>query len=150
MPRLPQSTAAFPRMEEAAANLQSLFSTGAIPQPDPSALAIAALLQALAPHLSARTVWRRLGDSLAHLRRRHAEQVRLRSHLGLELPLSAEECARMHEEVRRFQWIEAERAGRNIWAERDASDPEAAALIEWFRRHFGAWYLSQRRVRRAS
>ncbi len=149
MSRLPRSSTPFPRMEGAAADLLGRMAGGTIPVADPSTFATTMLAQQLAPHLSAHTLWCRLGGALAHLRARHAEQARMRSHLGMELPLSAAECARMRDEVRRFQWIEAERAGRNIWAERNASDPEAAALVEWFGRHFGAWYLSQRRSPRS-
>ena len=42
------------------------------------------------------------------------------------------------EEVRRFRWIEAEKAGCDIWAAHP--DPEAAAMSVWVRRHFTDWY----------
>lgn len=73
-----------------------------------------------------------------------AGDARLDSRLGIELPLSEAAFEEMMEEVRRFQWIEAERAGKNIWRESSHQDPEAAAFTEWFRRHFAEWYLARR------
>lgn len=78
-----------------------------------------------------------------HLRRH------VQSTLGVDLPLEDQCVVEMMNEVRRFQWIEAERAGRDIWRERSPKDPEAGALREWFRLHFGAWYLENRKTRPA-
>jgi hypothetical protein len=67
---------------------------------------------------------------------------RLDKRLGLALPLSDQAYSEMMEEVRRYKWLEAERAGRDIWKERaKAEDPEAVAFREWFRQYYGAWYL---------
>lgn len=60
--------------------------------------------------------------------------------LGFHIPVSDEALEEMLKEVKKFQWIEAERAGRDIWAERCPKNPEAGAAKEWFRNHFGAWY----------
>jgi hypothetical protein len=68
-------------------------------------------------------------------------QRRIERELGVRLPISGAQVPCMMNEVRRFQWLEAERAGRDIWAERDKKNPERVALSEWFRKHFGAWYL---------
>jgi hypothetical protein len=76
-------------------------------------------------------------------------QEKVEDTLGVELPLSSDSIHAMLDEVKKFQWIEAERAGRNIWAEHNASDPQAPALREWFRRHFGAWYLARKSMARA-
>ncbi|MDX2176093.1 MAG: hypothetical protein SF028_06445 [Candidatus Sumerlaeia bacterium] len=76
-------------------------------------------------------------------RRRMAEDA-----LGMELPLRDDELDAMMAEVERYKWLEAERAGRDIWRERDAENPLRPALVEWFRRHFGSWYLTQRRIGR--
>lgn len=94
-----------------------------------------------------------LGGKFTALFHRHAARKatdRIDARLGLDLELSEEAYAEMMEEVRRFQWIEAERAGRNIWAESSCKDPEVAAFKEWFRRHFGAWYLSRRQTKQLS
>lgn len=42
-------------------------------------------------------------------------------------------------EVRRHQWLEAEKAGRNIWAERSPEDPDGLALRDWMGRHYATW-----------
>lgn len=144
MSRLPDQHATLPAMERAALNLQQLAASGALPPGDASALALTALAQEIGPFLDPQYLRGRIAAYFVQLRSRHAEKARLRNHLGVDLPLTPEECARMGAEVRRFQWIEAERAGRNIWVERDASNPDAAATAEWFRRHFGAWYLHAR------
>jgi len=66
--------------------------------------------------------------------------------LGVNLPVEGDAILEMMDEVRRFKWLEAERAGRDIWRERNPSDPEAGATREWFQRHFGAWYLARKRA----
>jgi len=73
-------------------------------------------------------------------------QRRIERDLGVRLPISGDQVPCMMNEVRRFQWLEAERAGRDIWAERDKKNPERVALSEWFRKHFGAWYLHHQGV----
>lgn len=96
---------------------------------------------------------RNLFSRLAAPFRRHSIRKasdRIDARLGLDLELSDDAYAEMMEEVRRFQWIEAERAGRNIWAETACNDPEVAAFKEWFRRHFGAWYLSRRNMKKVA
>lgn len=84
--------------------------------------------------------------------RRHYEAAqardRIQETLGIELPLEASQITELMNEVQRYKWLEAERAGRDIWRERDPRDPEAGALREWFSRHFGAWYLYHRNHRR--
>lgn len=50
-------------------------------------------------------------------------------------------------EARHYKWIEAEKAGRDIWVEKCPSDPEGCAVREWVARHFDAWkqsHLSQK------
>ncbi|MCC6548291.1 hypothetical protein IT570_14105 [Candidatus Sumerlaeota bacterium] len=76
---------------------------------------------------------------------------RIEQALGVPVPVSDDGVVDMIEEVRRFKWLEAERAGRDIWRERHPSDPEGGALREWFRLYFGAWYLARcsRRFSRA-
>lgn len=68
---------------------------------------------------------------------------RVRATLGRPVPVGGELLEQMMLEVDRHQWLEAERAGRNIWAERDPRNPRAAAMRDWFVKHFGAWYYHQ-------
>ena len=75
---------------------------------------------------------------------RKALRAEVEAQLGLQLPIQDDRLvAEMVTEARRFQWLEAERVGRDIWKERNPKNPEASALREWFRLHFGAWYLAQ-------
>lgn len=127
---------------------------------DPSqAFALGALL---AMDEAARMLTRRPGNSdprlllrriFAMLRGRNCSAVGLRDRmeqaLGVQLPIAEDGVIEMIEEVHRFKWLEAERAGRDIWRERNPTDPEALALREWFRLYFGAWYLA-RQTRRFS
>jgi hypothetical protein len=46
--------------------------------------------------------------------------------------------------VSEHQWLEAEKAGRDIWAERDPQCPRRAAVRDWFRRFFLRWRTSAR------
>lgn len=73
----------------------------------------------------------------------------VKERFGIDLALTDDTYRAMMDEVRRYKWLEAERAGRDIWRERNPHDPEAVAFQEWFRNHFGAWYLN-RRNRRAT
>lgn len=103
--------------------------------------------------------WKRFARSLAQLRERfftsdpeptgQALPQATAHQYGINLPLKDECLADMLEEVHRFKWIEAERAGRDIWRERDPQDPDSVAFKEWFRQHFGAWYLSRQSRRLA-
>lgn len=88
-----------------------------------------------------KTTWHNLihGREEAATLRDRVEQT-----LGVELPIEYEAVPEMLEEVRRFKWLEAERAGRDIWAEQHPTDPEAHALRTWFQKHFGAWYLGRK------
>ncbi len=42
-------------------------------------------------------------------------------------------------EAKRHKWIEAEKAGRDIWAERDPQDPDGCALRDWVSKYLDAW-----------
>ena len=87
---------------------------------------------------------RRLVGRLASTKPAH----RLDEKLGINLPLSDNAFGEMMEEVRRYKWLEAERAGRDIWSERSRQDPEAAAFLEWFRKYYGEWYFSRQTHRK--
>lgn len=45
-------------------------------------------------------------------------------------------------EAKRHQWLEAEKAGRDIWRERDPYDPEGCALRDWVSKYLDAWKRS--------
>lgn len=66
----------------------------------------------------------------------------LEKRLGVELPLGPKALRALMGEVKTYKWLEAERAGHDIWLTRNPVDPDGTALQEWFRQHFGAWYLA--------
>lgn len=68
------------------------------------------------------------------------QRARLEQQLGHDVPVASEEVPVLLAEIERHKWLEAERAGRDIWAERNPRDPLAPAARHWFRNHFGAWY----------
>lgn len=45
-------------------------------------------------------------------------------------------------EAKRHKWIEAEKAGRDIWTERDPQDPDGCALRDWVSKYLDAWKRS--------
>jgi hypothetical protein len=42
-------------------------------------------------------------------------------------------------EIQRHRWLEAEKAGRDIWVERDPENPHRAAVADWLGRFFRPW-----------
>ncbi len=102
----------------------------------PSAFAIVALRDYL-PEIN---LWNRLEVAWRRIKLRRSVEKKL----GKKLVIEDTAIEMMVEEVRRFKWLEAERAGRDIWVEHNPQDPEAPAFQQWFARHFGAWYLSIR------
>lgn len=98
--------------------------------------------------IGARINWESIKSTLRNLFTGREEAATLRDRveetLGVELPIEYEAVPEMLEEVRRFKWLEAERADRDIWAEQHPADPEAHALRTWFQKHFGAWYLARK------
>lgn len=71
---------------------------------------------------------------------RHYRTYRdLRSKLGEELHIPYHEVDDLLEEVARHRWIEAEKAGADIWVQRNPNDPMAPALRDWFTKHYNAW-----------
>lgn len=132
--------------------LDLIARTGLGPLSSPSPLSTAAFFQ----EWNRLKVSERLREALRSLRERllHsdpepiAEAPSVASRYGIDLPLTDETYRAMMDEVRRYKWLEAERAGRDIWRERNPHDPDAMAFQEWFRNHFGAWYLSRNRRRK--
>lgn len=88
----------------------------------------------------------RIANLMLRLRGRdpRTEQMRreLESRLGVSLPLDGRLLKALREEVSRYKWLEAERAGHDIWRSRDPRDPDGTALREWFRQYYGEWYLA--------
>ncbi|MCB2155791.1 hypothetical protein KQI84_12985 [bacterium] len=71
---------------------------------------------------------------------RHRRYRMIQKRLGVQdmVPYSKVDC--LFAEVERHRWLEAEKAGRDIWTERNPADPEGTALQDWFGRYFRAWY----------
>ena len=52
---------------------------------------------------------------------------------------SEAEAREILRQILEHRWIEAEKAGRDIWVERDPSHPMRAASHDWFSRFFENW-----------
>lgn len=75
---------------------------------------------------------------------RHYQTYReLRRKLGAELQIPYHEVDDLLEEVARHRWIEAEKAGADIWVQRDPKDPMAPALRDWFTKHYNNWHKAR-------
>ncbi|MBX3729096.1 MAG: hypothetical protein KF858_07905 [Candidatus Sumerlaeia bacterium] len=59
--------------------------------------------------------------------------------VGRRLDIPYHKAPDLLEHARTHGWIEAEKAGRDIWAERSPRNPEAALVRDWFVRHYDAW-----------
>jgi hypothetical protein len=55
------------------------------------------------------------------------------------LYFSEEEAREVLRAISEHQWIEAEKAGRDIWREQDPSCPQRAACSDWLERYFEGW-----------
>lgn len=55
--------------------------------------------------------------------------------LGIYLP--EPQARRVLAEIHNFKWLQAEKAGTDIWLEKAPHNPLAAAAAEWARRHWG-------------
>ena len=64
---------------------------------------------------------------------------RLTSTVGTDLEIPFYRVNDIVTEARRYKWIEAEKAGRDIWVEKCPADPDGCALREWVARHFESW-----------
>jgi hypothetical protein len=71
---------------------------------------------------------------------RHRRYREVQRRLGVELTVPYEKIDDLLVEVERHRWIEAEKAGRDIWSEQNPADPEGLALRHWFRAHFSKWH----------
>jgi hypothetical protein len=59
---------------------------------------------------------------------------------------SEEEARVMLQEVDKHAWIQAEKAGRDIWAEADPEYPRRAAMKDWFLQHFERWVTCRQQL----
>lgn len=59
--------------------------------------------------------------------------------LGARPDIPPRKAADLLAEVERHRWLEAEKAGRDIWVEKEPADPYSAALRDWFVHHYRAW-----------
>ncbi len=116
----------------------------------PQVFAADALYTYLSDVLSRRN-FIRLGYRIAGKDPQHYElRERIEKILETELPISSSDAPQLYAEVQKYKWLEAERAGRDIWREKSPKDPDAIAVKEWFRQYFGAWYLAHKQAQRAS
>jgi hypothetical protein len=81
----------------------------------------------------------RLYRHIATLVQRYRRYRRAAKALGAapEIPLSR--IDEILAEASAHRWIEAEKAGSDIWVAADPADPEGAALRDWFAKHYQAW-----------
>jgi hypothetical protein len=75
----------------------------------------------------------------AHFVRNYMEYRRLCRIAGRRLDIPYHRAHDLLAEARRHSWLEAEKAGRDIWSERSPKDPEAEAFRDWFARHYRSW-----------
>ncbi len=81
-----------------------------------------------------------LERALAHLGRSVRTALRGKSEAGEAAEMiPVEHLEEIFREVRRHQWLEAEKAGKNIWAEHNPHDPDAVAFRDWVAKHYGSW-----------
>lgn len=64
---------------------------------------------------------------------------RVESALGQRPEVCHTRITDMLREIERHQWIEAEKANRDIWVEADPKDPFGAAVRDWYVKHYADW-----------
>jgi len=121
--------------------LPSLILAGMSPGMSPSAVSLVAFLNYSARRRSERLALREPGllDQFRHFWSQYRKWREVRNKLGVSLDIQCTEVDEMLAEVQRHRWIEAEKAGRDIWASRNPHDPDTSALRDWFTKHFEKW-----------
>ncbi|MDX1971067.1 MAG: hypothetical protein SFY68_00910 [Candidatus Sumerlaeia bacterium] len=89
-----------------------------------------------------RTLFRYVADLWAQ----YQAYRRLTQLLGKELDIPFYRSEDILAEAQRHKWLEAEKAGRDIWCERDPYDPEGCALRDWVSRYLDSWKRSNLRI----
>jgi hypothetical protein len=80
-----------------------------------------------------------LFDQLRHFWGQYRKWRDVKNRLGVALDIPCTEVDDLLAEVQRHRWIEAEKAGRDIWSARNPRDPETSALRDWFSKHYQNW-----------
>ena len=113
---------------------------GAMTQPSGQAALVCYMLSRLGTTKRTAAV-RTLGivERVRQFYRNYRTYRELRNKLGAELNISIHEVDDLLEEVARHRWIEAEKAGTDIWVKCNPTDPNAPALRDWFTKHYNNW-----------
>jgi len=81
------------------------------------------------------SIWKQISSAISEYKRYR----RLSKKAGRELDIPFYRAQDIELEVQRYKWIEAEKAGRDIWQERNPKDPEGVALRDWVRNYLENW-----------
>ncbi len=121
--------------------LSSLMIAGLSSSTNVSAVSLVAYLDYASRERAARRARREPGlfAQLAHFWSQYRKWREVRNKLGVSLDIPCTEVDDLLTEVQRHRWIEAEKAGRDIWASRNPRDPESSALRDWFAKHYQSW-----------
>lgn len=77
------------------------------------------------------------GISTRTLLSRNPARRELHRLTGVYMP--EEQAEEILNRISDHQWIQAEKAQRNIWAEHDPQAPRRAAALDWMHNHFSVW-----------
>ncbi|MEQ8822574.1 MAG: hypothetical protein RLY93_20245 [Sumerlaeia bacterium] len=88
----------------------------------------------------------RTPNTAGALVRRWIRYWQARRILGAEKSLPLPLVDSLLDEVARYRWIEAQKAGFDVWAVGYPEDPERGAMAEWLRKHYDGWYRAQHRA----
>lgn len=82
---------------------------------------------------------RSAADGVRTLARRYKLYRQTADLLGANPKIPVTDIEAMLAEVRSHRWIEAEKAGADIWSAVDPENPDRAALRDWFAKHYHNW-----------
>lgn len=85
--------------------------------------------------------------AIVRLAEQYSKFRRVERRLGATPKIRVTQVDDLLQEVSRHRWLEAEKAGRDIWQEQDPRDPEGVALRDWFYKHYASWYQARQRRR---
>lgn len=83
-----------------------------------------------------------LVDRVRVAREHRAQYRRLCEVLAMRPEIPAHKAPEILAEVERHRWIEAEKAGHDIWSAQNPSDPASVAVRDWFFKHYHTWRSS--------
>lgn len=64
---------------------------------------------------------------------------RIEAAIGDDIDVCPTRVGHMMVEIEKHRWIEAEKAKRDLWSEMSPQDPHAAAVRDWYRKHYKGW-----------